>query len=332
MLPNINTFRSELRALSTHDKQAMVAGMKAIIEENYSIVESVKKQKWYQRIFYGIIGRNKANLKYIENNNELLKLYAIEILAILVEEKAASDQLLGDMIKKVNEVYSSVVGIKKYLVMKLSALEKFTFITTDIINKQFDTTQPMNGVLHILMNMMDLEKQEYHQRIKDTMLNNGFDINSSVSLKELTSIITKWDKSEVDCMYYFTSNFENIPCIQYINKVIEVYHYDAEGELDIDSTIHWAMLRCNIEVPESISCDHIYSDVTKCLLDECTVPHKTSATSPKATTSTNSSSRPVSRRQRRRHHAFVDNASIQIQPKSCMDSYFRSRPESISWN
>ena len=135
----------------------IVAGMVSIIKGNESDLERMKNQKWFERIWYTITGKNKATVKEMQARRDDLNKYLIKIISKLSDMARTNSVQAAELSTAIltlddefRDMKVSVDKIARALNDKILSLDTYTFIINDIRNGKYPADKPLLSLLDIM--------------------------------------------------------------------------------------------------------------------------------------------------------------------------------------
>lgn len=266
-------------AQDSAETDKMIAGMRALIEENKNAYEAMKNQKWFQRIWYTITRKNSATVKEMQMNRDRLSSYCVNVLAQIVQQKALSDAMLVSLAASVRDMtelhiqlQDVVYDLAKKLDEKIISVDSYQNLITDIQNGVFNRAGSFVGVIDILSRVDErtAKDSERLKRIKETMNSDRFDFNESVHAAKLGEQVLALSEESVGRIYLFAQNHRHLDFLAYVCYLIEMYFYVLEADRSgmLEKVIHDAMVKCHLADSVSFSIDGVFEDLEKSVVDD----------------------------------------------------------------
>ncbi len=219
---------------SNHETERIVSGMTSIIDANEERLLIIQKQKWFQRMWFTVSGKNKATVKEMEQNRDKLAAYSVQVLYKLMEEKRVSDPIISNLTVRLNEIHSSHLQLQSVMYdiihklnEKILSVDNYHNLITDIQNKKYDPEKIIASILVILsfLDKRTVSDKKLLDRIKETMGKNGFNFSQTINFIDFTEQILSLPEEYIGHVYLFTQNHTENKLIQYACCLIEQYHY-----------------------------------------------------------------------------------------------------------
>lgn len=266
-------------AQDSAETDKMIAGMRALIEENKNAYEAMKNQKWFQRIWYTITRKNSATVKEMQMNRDKLSMYCVNVLTQIVQHRDLSDAMLvslesslRDMTRLHIQLQGVVYDLAKKLDEKINSVDSYQNLITDIQNGIFNKAGSFVGVIDILSRVDERTAgdSERLKRIKETMNSNRFDFNESIHAEKFGEQVLALPEESVGRIYLFAQNHRHLNFLAYVCCLIEMYFYALETDRTHMSkkVIHDAMEKCHLADGVSFSIDVAFGDLEKSVVDD----------------------------------------------------------------
>lgn len=257
----------------------IVAGMRALIKENENAYVAMKNQKWFQRIWFTITGKNSATIKEMQMNRDKLSMYCVNALAQIVQQKELSDAMLvslaasvRDMTKLHNQLQCVVYDLAKKLDEKINSVDSYQNLITDIQNGIFNKVGSFVGIIDILSRIDERTAGNSGRlkRIKETMNSNSFDFYESVYVAKFGEQVLALSEESVGRIYLFAQNHRHLDFMAYMCCLIEMYFYALEADRTsmVEKVIYDAMVICKLTDSVSFSIASAFEELEKSVVDD----------------------------------------------------------------
>lgn len=250
----------------------IVSGMLSIIEANEEKLSIMQNQKWFQRMWLTVSGKNKATVREMEQNRDKLAAYSVQVIAKLIEEKAISQGIISNITVRLNEIYLSNLQLKEVMYEfvnklneKIDSVDDYQNLITDIQNNKYRNKKLFVSLLEILsfLDKRTVSDKKRLLRIKETMETQGFIFSQSVSIIEFTEQIFVLPEETVGQIYLFTQNHTELKFIQFACCLIEQYHFEPKSNRRIikERAVKTALETCGLNGDERCNIDELYDDI-----------------------------------------------------------------------
>lgn len=270
------SFVDEFCLKNKEDTSMIVAGMVAIIKGNESALEKMKNQKWFERIWYTITGKNKATVEEMRQKRDDLNKYLVKIIsriANMVEINSIQAAEISSAILTLDndfrEMKVSVDKIARALNDKILSLDTFTFITNDIRNGKYPADKPLLSLIDI-MSQIDgrtAKDQKRLRQLKETMESCGFSFNDKINAREYAEQVFSLPEEKVGRILLFCQNLsERSRFLVYTCNLIENYFYLSETDRDVvrnqtDEAIKKSLYYSSLSDSAYCLVDRMYADI-----------------------------------------------------------------------
>lgn len=252
----------------------IIAGMTAIIDGNEAALDQMKNQKWFQRIWYTITGKNKATVREMQLRRDEFSKFTIMVINRLLNMTSCNFWMIENLSSAFTiirtdmaELEISVNELAHRLNEKIESIDNYNNIITDIQNDQYNTSTPFLSFLDILSQVDYLIYKDPSKlaRIKATMKKNGFRFDSYIDATSFADDILSMLEENVGRIYLFCQKFSSIRCLNYACRLIENYFYQSDINrvyvLRDGSVVRNAMNSCGISSQTSYRLEDLFEDL-----------------------------------------------------------------------
>lgn len=270
----INEFCPEDSASTT----MIVAGMVSIIKGNESDLERMKKQKWFERIWYTITGKNKATVKEMQARRDDLSKYLIKIILKLSDMERTNSAQAAELSSAIlildnefRDMKVSVDKIARALNDKILSLDTYAFIINDIRNKRYPADKPLLSLIDIMSQLDNrtANNQNKLRQLKETMENSGFSFNAKINAWEYAGQVFSLPEEKVGRILLFCQNFsERSRFLAYTCNLIENYFYLGKTDRDVirtDEVIRDSLGHSDLFDDSACIVDNMYTDLKEAI-------------------------------------------------------------------
>lgn len=256
----------------------IIAGMVSIIKGNESDLERMKNQKWFERIWYTITGKNKATVKEMQARRDDLNKYLIKIISKLSDmariNSAQAAELSSAILTLDNEFRDMRVSVDKIaraLNDKILSLDTYTFIINDIRNRKYPADKPLLSLIDIMSQLDNRTVKDLDRlrQLKETMENSGFSFHSKINAREYAEQVFSLPEEKVGRILLFCQNLsERSRFLAYTCNLIENYFYLGETDRDIvrtDEAIRDSLWRSKLSDDSACIVDNMYADLKEAI-------------------------------------------------------------------
>lgn len=233
-------FVRECQNASSDEVSKIIAGLTAIIEGNEETYESMKNQKWFERIWYGLTGKNKATVKEMQANKDKLTKYTVRILVKMNDLLDEHGECIRDLymaLAIVRKDLGSVVDEVKKLAVKLNekiiSIDNYYYLLNEIRNNKFDASSPLISLIEI-MSLIDMRTANDTKKliqIKETMEQVGFDFTKTVDISTYSNEIFSLPEESVGRILLFCQRFScQSRFLAYTSSLMKNYFYLWESD------------------------------------------------------------------------------------------------------
>lgn len=267
---NADEFVNAYRNASDEEVSKIVAGMTAIIEGNEASYENMKNQRWFERIWYGLTGRNKATVKEMQAKREQLTKYTVQILVKMNSMMNEHGECIYDLYRAIavvrrdlDVVVDEVTELAHKLNEKIISIDNYYFLLNEIRNNKFDVNTPLISLIDI-MSLIDSRTAKDTKKLiqlKETMEQMGFDFSRKIDIKSYSNEILALPEDSVGRILLFCQSFAHRSrFLAYTCALMESYFYLWDSEKRI--------VRENGEAIQSaLSCANLNADAN-CVVGE----------------------------------------------------------------
>ena len=266
---NAKFFINEFCPEDSASTSMIVAGMVSIINGNEFDLIRIKKQKWFERIWYTITGKNKATVREMQARRDDLNKYLIKIISKLSDMARTNSAQAAELSSAIltldngfRDMKVSIDKIARALNDKILSLDTYTFIINDIRNKKYPADKPLLSLIDIMSQIDNRTAKDLNRlrQLKETMENSGFLFRSKINAQEYAEQVFSLPEEKVGRILLFCQNLsERSRFLAYTCNLIENYFYLGETDRDI--------VRSNEAVQESLRFSKLSSD-SYCIVDK----------------------------------------------------------------
>lgn len=237
---NAEAFVNEYKNVPDDEISRIVAGMTAIIEGNEAAYESMKSQKWFERIWYGLTLKNKATVKEMQAKREELTKYTIKILVKM-------NNLMNEHSECIHDLYRALAVVRRDLDVvvdevnllahklneKIMSFDNYYYLLNEIRNNKFDVNSPLISLIDImsLIDSRTAKDTKKLRQIKETMEQMGFDFSKKVDILAFSEEVLSLPEDSVGRILLFCQSFSHRSrFLAYTCALMENYFYLWETE------------------------------------------------------------------------------------------------------
>lgn len=277
------SFIDEFCAENDADTSMIVAGMVSIIKGNESAFEKMKRQRWFERIWYTISGKNKATIEEMQQKRDLLNKYLVKIISRLSNMTGANSAQAAELSHAVlalddefRAMRVSVDKIARALNDKIHSLDTYTFIITDIQNGKYPADKPLLSLIDIMSQLDSKTSKDLNRlrQLKETMVKSGFSFDAKITAREYAEQVFTISEEKVGRMLLFCQNLsERSRFLAYTANLMENYFYLGETDRDVvknqtDEIIEDALLYSKLSGDFYCVVDKMYADLKNAIPDD----------------------------------------------------------------
>lgn len=278
---NARFFINEFCPADSASTSMIVAGMVSVIKGNESDLERMKKQKWFERIWYTITGKNKATIKEMQARRDDLNKYLIKIISNLSDmartNSAQAAELSSAILTLDNEFRDMKVSVDKIaraLNDKILSLDTYTFIINDIRNRKYPADKPLLSLIDIMSQLDNRTVKDLNRlcQLKETMETSGFSFGSKINVREYAEQVFSLPEEKVGRILLFCQSFsERSRFLAYTSNLIENYFYLSETDRDvvrIDEAIRDSLWLSKLSDDSECIVDNMYTDLKEVISEK----------------------------------------------------------------
>ncbi|MDE5933538.1 MAG: hypothetical protein K2H40_13810 [Lachnospiraceae bacterium] len=252
----------------------IVAGMVSIIKGNESDLERMKNQKWFERIWYTITGKNKATVKEMQARRDDLNKYLIKIISKLSDmarinsvQAAELSTAILTLDNEFRDMKVSVDKIARALNDKILSLDTYTFIINDIRNGKYPADKPLLSLLDIMSQLDSRTVKDLNRlrQLRETMEKSGFSFSSKINVREYAEQVFSLSEEKVGRILLFCQNLsERSRFLAYTCNLIENYFYLGETDRDVvrtDEAVSVSLRLSKLSDDSTCIVDNMYADL-----------------------------------------------------------------------
>ncbi len=275
---NAKRFINEFCPEESTSTSMIVAGMVSIIKGNESDLERIKNQKWFERIWYTITGKNKATIKEMQARRNDLNRYLIKIISKLSDmvrtnsvQAAELSSAILTLDNEFRDMKVSVDKIARALNDKIISLDTYTFIINDIRNRKYPANKPLLSLIDIMSQLDNRTAKDLNRlrQLKETMENSGFSFSSKINAREYAGQVFTLPEEKVGRILLFCQNLsERSRFLAYTCNLIENYFYLGQTDRDIvrsDEAIRDSLRISRLSDDSYCIVDNMYVDLKKAI-------------------------------------------------------------------
>lgn len=278
-----DAFIEEFCTQNSAETSMIIAGMMSIIKGNEKTLENMKNQKWFQRIWFTLTGKNNATVKEMQLKRDELCKYLVKIISKLTDMVAVNSAQAADLSNAViilddelRNMKVSVDKIARALNDKILSLDNYTFITNDIRNKKYPADKPLLSLIDI-MSQLDSRTAKDKKRLlqlKETMENSGFSFSEKISAKDYAQQVFTLSDEKVGRILLFCQDLsERSRFLAYTAHLIENYFYLGKTDRELvieqsDEAINDALWRAGLSDGQHCKAGDMYTDLSDALPDK----------------------------------------------------------------
>lgn len=239
-------FANEFRRNNDSETEQILAGMTAVINGNESALEKMKNQKWFERIWFTLTGKNKATVAEMKHKRDLLTRYTVMLMKKILEMISGNSRMIAELYRSLSIVYrennriakdiNELTGIAERLNEKINSVDTYQNLITDIQNGKYNSTTPLLSLIDLMSSIDERTARDSGKisRIRETMEHNGFDFSKSVNVLELSRQVFALPEGKVGRIYLFCQKlaYHNM-ILAYIGSFIENYFYPSLTDREI---------------------------------------------------------------------------------------------------
>lgn len=268
---NAKSFIDEFCAENDADTSMIVAGMVSIIKGNEFVLDKMKNQRWFERIWYTISGRNKATIREMQQKRDVLNKYLVKIISKLSDMTGVNSAQAAELSRAVlalddefRAMKVSVDKIARALNDKILSLDTYTFIINDIRNGKYPTDKPLLSLIDIMSQLDSRTSKDLNRlrQLKETMVKSGFSFDAKITAREYAEQVFTISEEKVGRMLLFCQNLsERSRFLAYTANLMENYFYLGETDRDVVRN------QTNEIIENALSYSKLSSDVY-CIVDK----------------------------------------------------------------
>lgn len=276
-----DNFIDEFCSKNEAETSKIIAGMVAIINGNEEIYEKMKKQKWFERIWYTITGKNKASVQEMQRNRDVLNKYLVQMIIRICEQEAIQAAQISGLVStmailddKIRDTKINVGKIARKLNEKIMSLDNYLSITIDINNGKYPTDQPLLSLIDIAsqLDSITVNDPKRLKQLKETMESSGFSFNSRVNVRGYAEQVLSLPEEKVGRIMLFCQSFsERSRFLAYTVCLIENYFYLGKTDRcevqKSDEVIQAALRQSNLREDSDCVVEDMYTDLQEMASD-----------------------------------------------------------------
>ncbi len=280
-LDKAEKFVESLKDESDEEISKIVAGMTAIIEGNEKSYEWLKNQKWFERIWCGLTGKNKAAVKEMQDKRESLTKYTVQILIIMNRLLDKHSNCIYDLYRAlavvrrdmdglVDEVNSLAVKLNE----KIISIDNYYYLLNEIRNYKFNVDTPLISLINI-MSLIDIRTANDTKKLnqlKETMEHVGFDFSKKVDIPAYSEEILSLPEESIGRILLFCQSFSHRSrFLAYTCSLMENYYYLWESDKRVvkenGEAVKAAMYYSNLNSEATCVVGELFTDLKTALPD-----------------------------------------------------------------
>ena len=222
----------------------VVGEMLNIIDENKQIHSNLKNQKWYNRMIYTVLGKNKASHEEIKANHDKLSEYVCYAVEALYEQNSISAKEIVVLGNRINALYKNQNELKillgnmvTKLNEKIESVDNYHILLHELEQGCVGENNDLFLMGYIIANV-DL-RCAYDDRkvklLKQTVRNNCLFADEKKLLVDYLVSFEQIAPSEIGKLYMLFSNIENNCYASLIVQVIAEYFFLGDMEKNMKS-------------------------------------------------------------------------------------------------
>lgn len=270
-------FINDYKNSSSAEISKIIAGMTSIIQENETAYEQMRKQKWFERIWYGITGKNKATVKEMQANRDLLTKYIVCILVKMQETITEHNYCIQDLYYSISIVCNTldnlsvtVDNLAHKLNEKITSVDNYNLLITQIQNNEINSDTPLISLLDAL-SMLDYRIANDNIKmtsLKKTMEKEGFDFFKEIDILTYSNELFSLSDEKVGRISLFSQrHMENNRFLMYTNYLINEYCYLGETDKRIvrenGEAVNTALNNSRLNKNAVFVLNEVYNDLIK---------------------------------------------------------------------
>lgn len=272
---------NEYKNISDDEISKIIAGMTSIIEGNESSYESMKNQKWFQRIWYELTGKNKATVKEMQERRDMLTKYTIIIIEKLIDRLNYNSNYIYDLYRafavircNFNNIVENVNLLAHKLNEKIISVDNYNFLINEIRNEKFDIDTPLISLIDI-MSMIDYRTAKDSRKliqIKETMEKVGFDFSKEIDIHNFSDEVLSIPENKVGRILLFCQSFsQQSRILNYTCILMEKFFYLWDTEKRIvkqnGEAVDFALRNANLNADDTCVINDMYNDLSNAMYD-----------------------------------------------------------------
>lgn len=275
-------FVSEFCIGKDAETEQIIAGMTAVINGNQEALELMKNQKWFERIWYTLTGKNKATVEDMKKKRDLLTKYTVLLMKKILEMISGNTRMITDLYRSLDIVCSTneriandineLVDLAEMLNAKIVSLDNYNNIITDIQNGKYDKTTPFLSLIDIMSALDERTARDPDRikRIRETLEHNGFDFTTTVDALQLSEQVFSISENKVGSIYLLCQKLSyQSMFLNYVCHLIENYFYRSLTDRAIvrsdGSAVRRALMCSGLTENAECNMDNLYFDVKEAL-------------------------------------------------------------------
>lgn len=218
----------------------IIAGMTAIIDGNEAALDQMKNQKWFQRIWYTMTGKNKATVREMQLKRDDFSKFTIMVINRLLYMTSCNSWMIENLSSAFTMIRSdmaeleiSVNELAHRLNEKIESIDNYNNIITDIQNNiRYDNSKSLLSAIDVMsqIDYVTASNTDNLKRIKETMQRCGYDFDKFINTDDFAEQIwsLREHKEKIGRIYVFCQKYSDNLFINYACRIIEYYFYQSE--------------------------------------------------------------------------------------------------------
>ena len=279
---SVEDFVKEYKGASDEDISKIIAGITAIIEGNEVTYNSLKNQKWFERIWFGLTRKNKATVEEMRAKRDELTKYTVQILIKMNDLLNEHSECIYDLYRAlavvrrdVSIVVDEVNTLAHTLNEKIISIDNYVFLINDIRNGKFEVNTPLISLVDIMSRIDIRTAQETKKlsQIKETMETMGFDFSKRINIQEYSEEVFSLEDESVGRVLLFCQSFSRNSCfLSFTCSLIANYFYVLESKKRLvresGEAVDIALKFARINQNAYFVVGELFNDLEKCIQDD----------------------------------------------------------------
>lgn len=239
---------------------SLMEGISNLQDDTNNRVEIMENQKWYQRMFFTIIGKNKASKNEIKKNQDRIVSYISEAVASLFQMNCIEMQSICSLGNRINQVYADVTHIYNeqlqikaqisemqiiqqqtiqslgkfvsILNQKIESIDNYHMLLTEIQQKKYCNNNKIAELCRVLsqLDKRVVEDERKLSILKEAVVQSEMIDDTAVPIKQFLNDVLSIPEDRIGIVYLELCNYrDNFPSNIFV-ELIEKYHFLSKME------------------------------------------------------------------------------------------------------